>query len=52
MGECIGGGISMKPAEEKLKDFRKRLKISVIGLGQCGGNLAVEFAKRGSSPLP
>jgi len=47
MGECIGGGISMKPAEEKLKDFRKRLKISVIGLGQCGGNLAVEFAKRG-----
>ncbi|MEK6777351.1 MAG: HEAT repeat domain-containing protein [bacterium] len=37
----------MKPADEKVKDFRKRLKISVVGLGQCGGNLAVEFAKRG-----
>ncbi len=37
----------MKPSEGKVKDFRKRLKIVVVGLGQCGGNLAIEFNKRG-----
>lgn len=37
----------MKPSEEKIKDFRKRLKIGVVGLGQCGGNLAIEFSRRG-----
>jgi cell division GTPase FtsZ len=36
-----------KPSEEKVRDFRKRLRIGVIGLGQCGGNLAMEFSKRG-----
>ncbi len=37
----------MKPSDDKIKDFRKRLKIGVVGLGQCGGNLAIEFANKG-----
>ncbi len=37
----------MKPVEERIRDFRKRLKIGVVGLGQCGGNLAQSFAGRG-----
>ncbi len=36
-----------KPSDEKVRDFRKRLRIGVIGLGQCGGNLAMEFSKLG-----
>jgi len=37
----------MKPSETKMQDFRKRLKIGVVGLGQCGGNLASEFVRKG-----
>ncbi|NOY52309.1 MAG: hypothetical protein GXP58_01660 [Deltaproteobacteria bacterium] len=37
----------MKPSDTKIHDFRKRLKIGVVGLGQCGGNLAAEFARKG-----
>lgn len=37
----------MPPSTENVKNFRKRLNICVIGLGQCGGNLAREFSKIG-----
>ena len=37
----------MTPSKEKIQNFRKRLKIGVVGMGQCGGNLAVEFSKKG-----
>ncbi|MDX1763134.1 MAG: HEAT repeat domain-containing protein [bacterium] len=32
---------------EKNRNSKKRLRIGVIGLGQCGGNLAREFSKLG-----